>query len=108
MRPVDIRNATFDELRGALGELREAVLRALEAHGPCTTRRLAEASGIDLLTVRPRVTELVQMGAAELAGAERRREGVYRARTDLEWALWFEGAQERARAGGEQLLLGIQ
>lgn len=80
MRPIDYSLATFQEIQGRLVSLRASVYDALLEHGPCTTRELARAGDIDLLTVRPRVTELVQLGFAECLG-EDAREGRYRALT---------------------------
>lgn len=72
--------ATFNELKGRLIHLRLSVYEALLEHGPCTTRQLAETCHIDILTVRPRMTELVQLGFAECLDGED-REGVYKALT---------------------------
>jgi len=55
---------------------------ALALHGPHTTRELSRLSGIDLLTLRPRMTELCLMGFAECIGTEgvgHNAEGIYRA-----------------------------
>lgn len=93
MKPIDYRNTTWDEIQGRLKGEREAVYRGLRAHGPCTTRQLAEALGRDILAVRPRVTELFQLGFAA-CGDEPGHEGIYRA-----VPLWqaMQRFQERAR-----------
>jgi predicted transcriptional regulator len=87
MKTTDPRNMTFVELESLLEGLRAEVYEAMLNHcGPTnnglTTRGLANIIGIDLLTVRPRVCELVQLGFAECVGHTRRgrsHEGVYRA-----------------------------
>jgi predicted transcriptional regulator len=55
----------------------EEIYAALEIHGPCTTRQLAHAMNRDILNVRPRVTELFQIGMAEVVGGT--TEGIYKA-----------------------------
>jgi predicted transcriptional regulator len=70
MQPIDYRNETWEDVQKRVEGLRRAVYYALRQHGPCTTRELAQKSGIDLLTVRPRVTELHQIGFVELASPE--------------------------------------
>ena len=83
MNPIDYRNATWEDIAGRLDRNREAVYNALLRHGPATTRDLARAMGWDILNVRPRVTELFQIGFAVLVQDEAHgREGIYRA---LEW-----------------------
>jgi len=79
MKPIDYRNETWRDVESRFAEsLRRQVYRALEQHGPCTTRQLAERSHFDILSVRPRVTELYQLGLAELANPEAGGgEGIY-------------------------------
>ena len=85
MRPIDLRDATFESLsQDYLVGARRALYLDLLQRGPATTRALAERTGISIFTVRPRVTELVQIGIAECADAEG-REGVYRALPETEW-----------------------
>ena len=84
MKPVDYRDANWMELRGRLQGARQQVYGLLQTHGPCTTRALAAAAGLDVCSVRPRITELVQLGLAEIDGeragrARSQGEGVYRA-----------------------------
>jgi predicted transcriptional regulator len=80
MSPIDYRTATWADIRGRLVNLRASVYDALLDHGPCTTRELATACGIDLLTVRPRVTELVQLGLVRCIGGAGHH-GIYQALT---------------------------
>lgn len=63
---ASLRDAWWREIRGRLNPARIAVYRALlAAHEPMTTDAIAATTGINLLTVRPRVTELCQAGLAE-------------------------------------------
>lgn len=78
MLPTDIRKLTWDEVRDHLAGPRQVIWEWLVVLGPATTSQIAEGTSIGLLTVRPRVTELVQLGFAECIGREH-REGIYRA-----------------------------
>ena len=99
MKPTDYRNATFQDIQRQLVHLRLSVWDALAQHGPCTTRELALACGMDLLTVRPRVTELVQLGFAECVNDDQAgHEGLYRALTTAEAEGLFN---QRKRDAGE-------
>lgn len=80
MIPADIRTLTWNELREYLAGPRERVWDWLHAHGPATTSTIAAGLEMNLLTVRPRVCELVQLGFAECVDRDG-REGVYRALT---------------------------
>jgi len=86
MSPIDYRNATWDGIQNKIVGNRRAVLDALREHGPCTTRELAAAMDWDILNVRPRVTELVQIGFVVDATSDETpaREGTYMAFTDTE------------------------
>jgi hypothetical protein len=86
MRPIDYRNETFEMVRdrGLICE-RLNVYHAFLHHGPGTTREIARRSGIDILNLRPRATELYQLGFLKLLESEddtlRGSEGMYRALT---------------------------
>jgi hypothetical protein len=98
MKPVDFRNATFAELAGRIAGQRASALEAWRQHGPATTAELAERSGLSILTLRPRTTELVQLGYVTLCEAQPAgHEGVYRVRTDEELAAWFTAQQAAAQ-----------
>lgn len=103
MSPIDHRNLTFKDLCSRLVHLRQSVYDALSHHGPCTTRELAHESGLDLLTVRPRVTELVQLGFAQCLDVDG-HEGRYRALTIAEAEALFI---ERQRQTEQQMDLAI-
>jgi hypothetical protein len=87
-----IRNATFDSLRESLDARRIEVYRAWQAHGPCTTRELAQKSGIDLLTVRPRTSELLLLGLVTVSGHQRGAVGcgIYSVTDPKTWTAWRE------------------
>lgn len=75
---TDIRDELFRDLTAKLEGDRWRVHESFRVFGPCTTRRAAEATGMDVLNVRPRATELLQAGLLELAGKDG-HEGVYAA-----------------------------
>lgn len=109
MKSTDFRNANFEKLRESawLAGKRWEVYCAFLNHGPMTTRQAAQASGIDLLTVRPRTTELLQAGFVfeVLAdGHQGTTEGVYVARTREEFNAWVV-AQRHDEVSGQQVLL---
>jgi len=94
MKPIDFRNTNFEALREQLDGLRAAALRAWREHGPGTTREVAMRAGMDLLTFRPRTTELMEMGLVSIVMEEdgkpqrRQREGVYAATTLEAFEIW--------------------
>jgi len=90
MKPIDFRNATWADLQERLQGQRLAVFNAWKKFGPCTTQQLAASSGLSILSLRPRTTELFQLGFIRLAEQQPAKgEGVYRARTDSELIAWF-------------------
>jgi sugar-specific transcriptional regulator TrmB len=97
MTPIDYRNTTFAQIKTQLTEQRLAVYTAMLRFGSGTTRELAQKSGIDLLTLRPRVTELVQLGFATLVETEKPgKEGIYRALVEVEAMNHFKAQQTKA------------
>jgi hypothetical protein len=87
MEAIDYRNAKFADLQDRLVGLRLSVWQAWKTFGPGTTRQVAQRSGIDILSFRPRTTELLQLGLVVLAGNEPGHEGNYRAASLQEaWA----------------------
>lgn len=105
MTPIDYRNTTWDGLQNKIHGNRRAVLDALREYGPCTTRSLAKMMQWDILNVRPRVTELLQLGYADVweAGPETAREGIYRAFSDEEAMQHFR--QRKFQSTNPQLQL---
>lgn len=82
---------------------RQKVYRAFEKFGPCTTMELTGRSGISPFIVRPRTTELLQIGLVERVATRKtahKAEGVFSA-VDLKKAI--ERAQTRTKP--EQLAL---
>lgn len=78
MKAIDYRNATWASMQASLSGIREQVYHAFEKHGPGTTREISIKAGISILTLRPRTTELVQLGFIEvLGGSDDGREAVY-------------------------------
>ncbi len=106
MTPLDYRNTNWLAVRAHLAGRRQVVYEALRNHGPCTTRELAQRSGLDILTVRPRVTELVQLDFATCLNLEAPgREGIYRAEKEAFALAAFLARQ--AEAKGKQLPLRL-
>jgi hypothetical protein len=89
MTSTELRDKNFDSLRGQLEHRLAAVYLAWLNHGPGTTRAVAEAAGMDLLSLRPRTTDLCHLGLLEMVGTERGN-GIYRARTAEQWREWRE------------------
>jgi predicted transcriptional regulator len=115
MKPSEIRDANYEQIRATwLAAKRWDVYCAFLKHGPGTTRQVATESGIDLLTLRPRVTELCEFGFVALVEGEPRmdtnehegkREGVYRARTREEFEAWREEERKREAVSGQLQLI---
>ena len=78
MNPAAIALDNWHNIQQKLQGLREQVYRAMLMAGPQTTQDLADIVDLSILTVRPRVTELCELGLAELAGRSGRH-GLYRA-----------------------------
>lgn len=105
MKPIDFRNATYADLQERLTGLRQAVFNAWLRYGPCSTEHLAEVSGISVLTLRPRTTELVQLGFVRLADRQPEKgTGTYRAATSDE-VLGNLRARRQDAATGQLALL---
>lgn len=84
MKPIDLRNATFKDLQDRLTGQRRAVLELWRNQSePMTTQDLAEASGFSILSLRPRSTELYQLGFLRLV-SQADNQGLYQARSDSE------------------------
>jgi predicted transcriptional regulator len=103
MTTTDIRNESFTTLRDKLNDLRRDVLCDLATHGPCTTRQLATLSRRDILTVRPRVTELLHCGLVVLHDRDG-GEGVYRVALQSEWEAWRDQQLEEQTTGQLQMM----
>ena len=77
MKPVDCRNETWKDVMLRLNSTRNSAYVTVRMFGPGTTEKIATSAGISLLSLRPRICELVQMGLVEMVGHVRGREGVY-------------------------------
>lgn len=104
MKPIDYRDAQWNDLQSRLSGLRGRIYQAWLVHGPCTTEELANRTGISILSVRPRTTELYQLGAVTLLRGQG-HSGVYAAR-DLHALSKHFHAQCRA-ARDPQLALSL-
>lgn len=104
MLPIDHRNATFQDLQAKVTGNRLAVLEALKRHGAATTRELAHAMGWEVLSVRPRLTELFQLGFVRCLDREH-HEGTYEALTGSEARQLH--AQRQAEALGTETQLAF-
>jgi predicted transcriptional regulator len=101
--PTALRDHNFDSLRATLDERRRGVLYALAQHGPCTTRQLALSARMDILSIRPRVTELKDLGLITYVGREA-GEGVYAVTPQAEWQRWHAAQVEERTSGQLQLV----
>lgn len=104
MTPIDLRNATFHSLRDQLAARRAEVFTALCDYGPMTTRAAALRLAREVHAVRPRFTELHQMGLIELHPDSPAGEGLYRARTREEWEAWRAVRMAELGTSQQQLL----
>lgn len=106
MKPIDFRNATWNEVLETLTGRRLAAYEAWQRFGPGTTHEVAERSGMSVLTLRPRTTELYQLGFVSLCGSEG-KEGLYAAVEEAAAMGRFEDRQRRERADAAQLPLRL-
>ena len=98
MTPINFRAATFADLQERLYGQRAAVFAAWKKYGPCTTQQLAASSGLSILSLRPRTTELFQLGYICLADEQQAwAAGVYRAREYPELVTWFDARHDAAQ-----------
>lgn len=105
MKAIDCKTETWKSVLKRVEGVRMEVYRLLQKHGPETTRQLALRSGVhSVLTVRPRMTELCQLGLARCVGRQHDlagSEGIYEA-IPLDQA---EQTFERRRNGDVQGVL---
>lgn len=104
MRPIDLRNDTWLDVQRHVRGDRRRVYAAWQKHGPCTTEELARVTGISILTLRPRTTELHQMGLVDLAGKTGTR-GFYIAVGEAEAQYRFYEKQRALESQETQLTL---
>jgi hypothetical protein len=99
MTPIDLRNETWESIQERITGQRRMVLYAWKVMGRGTTRQLATWASMDILTVRPRTTELVQLGFVRLT-SQLGTEGLYEAISDDDARAKFE-ADRAAYLRGE-------
>jgi predicted transcriptional regulator len=68
---TDLRYPHYQEVLPTLSGKRLEVYTAMLAFGPCTPKELAQRMGWDKTSVRPRLTELKDMGKVEATGDRR-------------------------------------
>ena len=113
-----IRLATWADIQEHIQGRRLAALQAFREHGPGTTREVAERSRMDLLTLRPRVTELYQLGFIRLVSSQkpainggqsgqRGHEGIYEAISDEQALADFNARNAADAADDKQLPLKL-
>lgn len=100
MTPNEISVKNWSDIAAQMDGLRARVWEAMTEPG--TTRQIAARIDVSAFSVRPRVTELLQMGLVKLVGREK-REGVY-------VAVPLEQAREAfgRRMGAEQMHLAME
>lgn len=100
----DIKRAKIEEItaNGRAETMRRGVWCQLRAMGMATTEQVASRMGMSVLSVRPRMTELLHLGLARLTG-KIHANGVYEA-IEADVAL---RELEEPLSGGEQMNLGI-
>jgi hypothetical protein len=105
VKPIDFRNATFRDLESQMSGDRMRAYEIWLRHPNCTTREAARLGGMDLLTFRPRTTDLCQLGFVVLSATQDAKgEGRYRALTWSEAAEAFEQRQAQETAGQQMQL----
>lgn len=76
MKPTDIRNENWEAIQTRITGKRREVYEAFLKGPAATTEQMAARSGINLLTLRPRVTELFDLKLLRLV-EKRAGSGVY-------------------------------
>lgn len=107
MKPTDVRNDKWIEIADQLSARRAEVLIAWQIYGPGTTRGVAERAGIDILSVRPRTTELLSIGLIEMTG-RKDGQGIYQVVAESVAVENFAQFQKIVQSGigGEAAFLG--
>jgi predicted transcriptional regulator len=104
MTPEQIRDAKWTEIEKLVTGQREIVYNSLLACGRCTTSALAAKMERSVLSVRPRVSELYDLGLVALVGKEG-HEGIYEAVTVFAARQAHEYRQAARVSQGMQLSL---
>jgi len=103
--PSDIRDMAWADIRDRVDGLRRTVYEALLEYGPCASKYLSACTGLSVLTIRPRMTELYQVGLIELVDRSG-HDGIYRAVPLDEAEAKHKQLQEKPR-DAEQMLLAV-
>ncbi len=86
MKATNFRDLQYEDLQGIIQGLRRRTYESWLLHGPGTTRAVAAAASMELLTFRPRTTELMEVGLVEVVPGQRAgNEGIYQAVEMTEW-----------------------
>jgi predicted ArsR family transcriptional regulator len=70
-RQTETSKAAAESMKADAGLIRSAVVAALQRHGPMTADQCAVALTLDKLSVRPRLSELRELGRVEDSGERR-------------------------------------
>lgn len=93
--PVDIRNENFAHLQSTLSGRMIEVYDAWCRFPNHTTQELASLSGMNILNLRPRTTDLLHLGLVECVSVGG-HEGIYRARERSKWETWKQSQLDAA------------
>jgi len=113
MRPIDYRNETFAAIQTRLTGDRLRVLEGYRTYGPCSSRELSARLPMSILTVRPRTTELYQLGFLILETDHRPstvdcgRDSIFRAASNDEASEIFEKTKKEVCAN-EQMQFNMR
>ena len=89
MKAIDIRNASWSSIQASLHHRLAAAYQVWCSYGPGTTRDVSQRSGWDILSLRPRTTDLYKLGLVELVG-RRGDGGIYKVRPQSDWESWSQ------------------
>jgi len=105
MKPIDYRNETFAAIKERLTGDRLRMLEGYRIYGPCSSRELSARLPMSILTVRPRTTELYQLGYLvcleidrQPSTVDRGRDSVFRVATEVEALAEFEKTKKEVCA----------
>jgi len=102
LTPEQIRDARWAEIEQLVSGQRELVYIGLTAYGPLTTSQLATRMDRSVLSVRPRVSELYDLGLVDLVGKEG-HEGIYQAVPVFTARQRHESRRAQSTSQGRQL-----
>ncbi len=102
MRPIDIRNETWQQVQSRLNQSLNEVWDAYKQFGSGTTEEIAKKSGITIFTLRPRTSDLFKMFLVELVGRNKDG-GIYKHVPSYVAQMRYEEAQAKLNANQLQL-----